>query len=379
MKQRSSFIVVIFVAVLIFICLVLALSLWYITNLPQQAMEIYGPPAPTIQQPQLTYLSWILLSQTNDLTLPRDPHGLDQSFLINLDESTNTITARLQEQGFITNSDAFLTYLVYAGLDTTLQAGEYQLSTRLSPVEIANALQDATPSELIFHILPGWRLEEIAESIPTSGFNFTPEDFLVTVLLPAEFPPSIYEYPEGASLEGLLYPDNYRMSRDITVQEFVATILENFQIKLDVEYLEGYQRQGLSPYQAVILASIVQREAVVEDETPLIASVFLNRLKNGIKLDTDPTIQYALGYNPIQNTWWTNPLSFDDLQIDSPFNTYHYPGLPPGPISNPGLNSLKAVAFPAQTPYYYFRSACDGSGRHTFAETFEEHLNNECP
>ena len=107
--------------------------------------------------------------------------------------------------------------------------------------------------------------------------------------------------------------------------------------------------------------------------------MFLNRIASGIKLETDPTVQYALGYNPAQNTWWTNPLSVEDLQIDSPYNTYLYPGLPPGPIANPNLNALKAVAFPAQTPYYFFRSACDGSGRHTFAETFEEHLNNECP
>jgi UPF0755 protein len=98
-----------------------------------------------------------------------------------------------------------------------------------------------------------------------------------------------------------------------------------------------------------------------------------------MKLDSDPTVQYALGYNPDKKTWWTNPLSLQDLQIDSPYNTYLYMGLPPGPIANPSLTALQAVAFPAQTPYYYFRSACDGSGKHTFAETFEEHLQNECP
>jgi len=99
----------------------------------------------------------------------------------------------------------------------------------------------------------------------------------------------------------------------------------------------------------------------------------------GMKLEADPTVQYAVGYNQEQGTWWTNPLSQDDLGVDSPFNTYRYSGLPPGAICNPGLDALRAVAFPAQTPYYYFRATCDGSGLHNFSETYNEHLDNECP
>lgn len=111
---------------------------------------------------------------------------------------------------------------------------------------------------------------------------------------------------------------------------------------------------------------------------PMIASVFINRLNIGMKLETDPTVQYSLGFNQAQNTWWTNPLSYSDLEIDSPFNTYIYAGLPPAPIANPSLTALQAVAFPAQTPYYYFRAACDNSGRHNFSQTYEEHLSNAC-
>jgi UPF0755 protein len=142
---------------------------------------------------------------------------------------------------------------------------------------------------------------------------------------------------------------------------------------------EGFTRQGLSVYQAVTVASIVEREAVQADEAPLIASVYLNRLKIGMKLDADPTVQYALGYNPVQQTWWTNPLAADDLQYVSTYNTYLNDGLPPTPIDNPGLNSLQAVASPADTAYYYFSARCDGSGYHNFAGTFEEHLQNLCP
>jgi UPF0755 protein len=108
-----------------------------------------------------------------------------------------------------------------------------------------------------------------------------------------------------------------------------------------------------------------------------IASVFYNRMAAGMKLDSDPTVQYALGFNDRKNTWWTNPLTSTD--VDSPYNTYLYPGLPPGPIDNPGLEALQAVANPQSTPYYYFRAACDGSGRHNFARTYQEHLKNACP
>jgi UPF0755 protein len=98
-----------------------------------------------------------------------------------------------------------------------------------------------------------------------------------------------------------------------------------------------------------------------------------------MKLETDPTVQYAVGYNAAQNSWWTNPLTRADLEVVSPYNTYINPGLPPTPIANPGIPALQAVAYPAQTPYYYFRATCDGSGRHNFSETFQEHLDKACP
>ena len=111
---------------------------------------------------------------------------------------------------------------------------------------------------------------------------------------------------------------------------------------------------------------------------PLIASVFLNRLRADMNLAADPTVQYALGYNQAQESWWTNPLSLEDLEFSSPYNTYLNPGLPPGPICNPSLAAIEAVASPADTTYFFFRAACDGSGRHSFAESFDEHLGNAC-
>ena len=153
-------------------------------------------------------------------------------------------------------------------------------------------------------------------------------------------------------------------------------MLNNFALNLRSDLRAGFSRQGLEVYQAVILASIVQREAVVADEQPIIASVFLNRLRVGMRLQTDPTVQYAIGYDPL---WWKSPLALADLEVISPYNTYLVDGLPPAPIASPTLGALQAVAAPAQTPYYYFRARCDGSGLHTFAETYEAHLQNACP
>jgi UPF0755 protein len=130
--------------------------------------------------------------------------------------------------------------------------------------------------------------------------------------------------------------------------------------------------------EAVTLASIVEKEAIIDDEKPMIASVFYNRLAIGMRLETDPTVQYGLGYNPSTQSWWKSPLTISDLAVNSAYNTYLITGLPPTPICNPDLGSLRAVAFPAETPYFYFRAACDGSGRHNFAITFEEHDNNQC-
>ncbi len=347
-------------------------------KLPDQTEKIFGPPAPGLGTVQRFYLSARLFLQANDLTLPHDVYGAKHPFAISLGEPTITIAERLESQGFISNAEAFRNFLMYSGMDTTLQAGDYELSPGMTALEIAHALQDATPADVMFHILPGWRIEEVAAALPTSGLNITPQDFEQAAANPPEGSGFRSELPPGASLEGFLYPDAYTLPRDTTLNELIDQLWQGFDAHVDSDLRQGFERQELSLFQAVTLASIVEREAVVDEEMPLIASVFLNRLAAGLKLDSDPTVQYALGYNQDQKTWWTNPVSLDDLQFDSLYNTYLYPGLPPGPIANPGLDALIAVAFPDQTPYYYFRAACDGSGRHVFAETFEEHVANEC-
>lgn len=361
-------------------CLLSGTAAWAAIALPQRAAQAFGPPSTRLDFVDRAFLSARLLRQEQALKTPANPGGLPLPFQVGLGEPTYAITNRLQAAGIILDAQALRDYLVYTGLDTSLQAGEYSLSPRQTPIQIALALQDATPREVTFRILPGWRLEEIAAALPTSGLEFTPPAFLALAgQPPPDLAPAVEGAPPGAALEGFLFPDSYRIPRQASPQQFLETILANFRLKVTPEMRQGFGSQGLSLYQAVTLASIVQREAILEDEMPTIASVFFNRLANGMRLDSDPTVQYALGYNPAQETWWTNPLDPAHLSFESPYNTYLHPGLPPAPIASPGLAALQAVAFPAQSPYYYFRAACDGSGRHNFAQTFQEHQHNACP
>lgn len=378
-KKRSSLVNLLVFLILMSVCIILILSAWIVFSLPARAASLFGPANPDLAIQQHIYLSARLLLQEKELTQAESPDGEPQTFEIQLGETTPEITRRLQSQGILKNSQVFRDYLVYSGLDTSIQAGQYSLNPKMSPIEIAHALQDATPQNISFNILAGWRMEEIADALPTSGLSFAPGSFLAFAQNPVLSHPVLQYLPEGASLEGFFFPDQYRMDRDVTQEQFISTILDNFLVKITPTLLEGFKNQGLDLYQAVTLASIVQRESVAEDEMSTIASVFLNRLSMGMRLETDPTIQYALGYQNTAQSWWKNPLGLEDLKFDSLYNTYIYPGLPPGPIASPGIQALTAVAQPEQTPYFFFRASCDGSGRHNFSQTFEEHKANACP
>jgi UPF0755 protein len=344
----------------------------------RQAEATFGPAASALSGRQRLFLSVTLVLQADDLTHAVNPAGSPIPFSVLPGESVTSITQRLWEAGLITNPGAFRSYLQYAGMDTTLQAGDYTLTAAMSPVAIAQEMQSSISEEVALVILAGWRMEEIAASLPTSGFEITSNEFFQAMEnLPQQF--SFSAEIAGNSLEGFLFPGSYTLPRQATSEQLLTQILNNFEAQVNTEMRTGFSNQGRSLYEAVTLASIVEREAINDEEMPLLASVFYNRLAINQRLASDPTVQYALGYNTVQATWWTNPLSLADLEIDSAYNTYLYATLPPGPICNPGPAALRAVAFPAQTPYYYFRAACDGSGNHLFAETFEQHLANECP
>ena len=347
---------------LIFLIILALLALSVLIVVPALASQHYGPASSALSLRQRFSYAARLLWYDIYITQPADVYGADQDFSVSSGESVYEIASRLQSDGLILNARAFVVYLVYTGMDTSILPGNYRFSPSLSVQSIAGMLQDTRASQIMFTVLPGWRMEEIAASLPTSGLPITSDAFLAA----------------AAAEEGFLFPDTYLLVRTTTADELVAILTERFDQHLSTDLENGFEHQGLTVHEAVTLASIVQREAVVTEEQPLIASVFLNRLAAGQKLESDPTVQYALGYDEVGQTWWTNPLSYADLEFDSPYNTYLYSGLPPAPISNPSLGALQAVAFPAETPYYYFRARCDGTGLHAFAETFDGHLQNAC-
>jgi UPF0755 protein len=375
MKNRKSRIIIRLTLALV-ILFILACLFTTIFFIPSQATWVYGAPSPALSIPQRIQYSALLLWYDGTLTRPLDRNGGEQEFTVEQGESVNSIASRLEIVGLIQDSGAFRSYLIYSGLDTTIQSGKYKLSAAMSTIEIARKLQDATPEEVTFVILPGWRMEEIAASLTTSGLSFSPDEFLNA----ARTPHPDYDFlGDATTTEGFLFPDSYIVPRGVTANDFVNGLLRNFALHLTSDLKTQFQREGLTVYQAVTLASVVEREAVHDEEKPLIASVYLNRFEINMKLDADPTVQYALGYSPINQSWWTSPLSLIDLQVNSPYNTYINAGLPPTPIANPSLDALRAIAFPADTNYLYFRAKCDGSGYHDFSATFDEHLKNGCP
>src|SRR5215211_2402393 len=245
--------IVIFSIFFLFACLLS--GLFYI---PSRAARLYGPPTSSLSLPQRVQYSALLLWYDGLLTEPLDRSGAEQSFTIQMGESVDAVANHLESVGLIRDAESFRTYLVYSGLDTTIQAGEYQLSTAMSALDVAHELQDATPEEVTFVILPGWRLEEIAESLSTSGLPITYDEFLST----AKMPPQGFDFLSGASsVEGFMYPDSYIFSRSIfSAEEMIAEMLRNFSAHLNREMTNGFEQQGLTVYQAVTLASMVERE-----------------------------------------------------------------------------------------------------------------------
>jgi UPF0755 protein len=377
-RSRPTCSALVWIALLALGVLTAGLALNVFFAIPAKAETIFGPPSNRISTSQRYLLSYQLVKNQDLLFTPANPGGEPVDITVAPDQTVDSILLDLETQGLIPNRETARDYLVYTGLDTQIQSGNFSLSPALPPIEVIAALLDSTPRDVTLVILAGWRLEEIANSLPTSGLEISADAFITAAGTRGYAVGIMQEVPAGVTLEGFFPPGSYQVERALGAEDLVRLLLTEFDAQLPYEIKNGIEQQGLSFYEGLILASIVEREAVLEEEMPIIASVFHNRLAIGMKLETDPTVQYAVGYNANQGTWWTNPLSLSDLEIDSPYNTYLYPGLPPTPIANPSLAALQAVAFPAQTPYYYFRAACDGSGRHNFSQTYEEHLSYAC-
>ena len=351
---------------------------WLYIVVSKDVKMIYGEPDPSVGfYKNFVYTSKLYFSK-GSLLVDQNNKSEEYFFEILPGETVGQISYRLMMNELIQDSETFNDFLIYKGYDRKVQSGYFLIKPEMKGIEIAEKLTNPIPDKVRFIILPGWRVEEIGGILPDSGLEINPEEFLELVRNPSpEWLPA--DLKGISSLDGYLFPGEYLVDRRITTIDFISLFLNAFVENLNDEYLTAIMNKGLSLNQAIIIASMVEREAVIPEEMPMIASVFLNRHLIGMKFDSDPTVQLAVGYNINQATWWTNPLSLNDLQFDSPFNTYLYNGLPPHAICNPSLNAIKAVAFASETPYYYFRAKCDGSGYHNFSETYEEHLDYGCP
>ncbi|HRV90858.1 MAG TPA: endolytic transglycosylase MltG [Anaerolineae bacterium] len=378
---RAIFRFTVFVIAVAAIVVILGAGFWaFSTQDEAAAASISVGDASVVRSPQNIeefFLGFYLQSQSEKINTPVSNDPSTVPFTIESGETGVSVSEKLAEQQFITDPDVFRLFLRYNGLDSSLEAGDYVLRRNMNMREIAEALQKANFEEIAITIPEGLRAEEIAELL-TEANIMDGSEFLAAVRQGTVVDhPLLADRPPGASYEGYLFPDTYRLpALNTTPEDLIGRMLDNMAQKIPADALALASAQGYTFYQILTVASIVEREAVVPDERPAIASVYLNRLGQGMYLQADPTVQYAMGYQTDTDQWWKTPVTLEEYsQVNSPYNTYMNPGLPPGPIANPGASSINATLQPAQTNYLFFMG-CGGEGAHVFAEDFNTHEAN---
>ena len=325
-----------------------------------------------------------LLNYAEERTTAADA-GRPVPFGVSEEDTGESLAARLEDEGLIRSELVFeAQYRLASG---ELVAGEYTLRKGMTVEQIiATITGDAESAEVaaaepgVFKITvpEGWRTEQIAEEAEKLGLEGGYDAFMnATRAIDRGAYDFLADVPADVPLEGYLFPNTYDFTTT-GVEDNVRLMLDQFGAQVTPEMRAKAQQMGLTLHQVVTLASLVEREAKLDRERAAIAAVYLNRLESGMKLDADPTVQYAVGK---RGDWWTAELQGDLRLIDSPYNTYRDgSGLPPGPICNPSIDSIVAVLNPDQEAteqyYLFFVATGDAEGSHVFASTFEEHQVN---
>ena len=276
------------------------------------------------------------------------------SFTISQGETVRQVADRLEKEGLIRSTVAFFLKARFTPLGQNIQAGDFVLSPSMELSTIAESLQHGT-TDVRITIPEGWRNEEIAMKI-SREFGLPESEFL------------------KVAKEGYMFPDTYLIPKETAASEIGAMFLSNFDKKVKTLDLAKMEEKELTLDSLIKIASLVEREAKLNEDRPMVASVILNRLDLGMKLDIDATVQYALGFQPAQKNWWKKDLTLADLEVDSPYNTYIIAGLPPTAIANPGLAAINAVLETPDTAYLYY--IADSSGKSHFAADLESHQRN---
>jgi len=291
--------------------------------------------------------------------------SLDRIVEIPLGTPAGRISRMLEEQGLIRSAFIFDIMLKITNRDSQLKAGEYLLNPAMNTMEVIQKLNEGTIVTHRIMIPEGYELKQIAAVLAREGL-VDPERFLMLaqnaeLVFGEQFP---VELPIP-SLEGYLFPDTYHFakeqSEEAIIRQMVSRFVDVVITKVDLSLLDD----KYTLHEVITLASIVEKEVIYDFERPLVAAVYHNRLNIGMRLQADPTVRYVMTEN-------RSRVLYSDLEIDSPYNTYRYDGLPPGPIASPGLKSILAVLEPADVDYLYFVAKPDGT--HQFSRTFEEHV-----
>ncbi len=298
--------------------------------------------------------------------------------LISSQLSAEKLADFLLAEGLIWNKVDFLMEARSQHLDAFFEEGEYFLSSEMGVSTIVHRLKEHEVLRYKFVLPEGTSVAGMAKILSRTPLfslentaSSTPfiktEDFLGLALESKDkFRLSFNRENQTASLEGYLFPSTYALPR-MSEEELIQFLLDTLEQQIDPTWLDRARKMGWSFHKVLTLASIIEKEAGVSREMPIISSVFHNRQQQGMKLESDPTVEYAIGDHHF-------PLTPEELGLDSPYNTYVYPGLPPGPICNPGLEAIEAALYPAETDLYFF--VAKGDGTHLFASTYEEHLAN---
>jgi len=321
-----------------------------------------------------------LLPKRDLVTTPAAPHDdTSTTFVIEQGETLWSVSLRLESGGLISDSTVFRRVVQAEGLDRQIEAGAYTLRPSMTMHEIMQELQVGRVPDVLITFPEGWRIEQVARKLYQEGVIRSEQAFLDEARRLRSGYTALHGLPASPAggMEGYLYPETYRFDTGSLPADIVDRMVAVLASEITAAMVDLALRQGLSMYEVMTLASIVEREAIVESERELIAGVYLNRLKQGMPLQADPTVQYGKGCEEGADgelICWEPLIQEEYNSVISDYNTYLHGGLPPGPICSPRIASIWAVLEPAHTDYLFFRSKNDGSGEHVFARTYEEHL-----
>ncbi|MBU4422050.1 endolytic transglycosylase MltG, partial [Patescibacteria group bacterium] len=301
-------------------------------------------------------------------------------FKVEEGEGVGTISKKLQENGIIDNVFVFKSYVWLFGLESIFQPGDYTLKKGQKISSLANEMTIIRIKEKTFTIIEGWNLRDLAEYLISKGLIKNEDELYYLTGRPAVDYRSAkvdfkggwrYDFladkPSYVSMEGYIYPDTYRILADGTIDDLLKKALDNFGKKLTPEIREEIKKQGKTIFEVLTTASIVEREVNTYEDRRTVADIISRRIKYGMPLQMDSTVNYVTASGRSRST-------YEDLAINSPWNTYKYKGLPLGPINNPSVLSIKAVLYPVSNDYLYFLT--DKEGRVYYAKTGAEHQAN---